>query len=183
MSQSAPIPHLATLELLPYLDENGAIPASLAGKIGVYAIYDRDGVLQLVDYSRDIGFGLLQHLVRQPDKCYGVRAHAIARPSRTVLEAIRQAWLAEHGSVPAGNGADAPLWQEPIDVRGTLTATEVAAYEAAEELGRAKILKQAARRCQEETVARLEARGVRVAIRFNPKLKEKGLLDLNPIKR
>ncbi len=183
MSPSIPIPALQDLELLPFLDAEGAIPAAFAGKIGAYAIYDREGTLQLVDYSRDISFGLLQHLIRQPEKCYGVRVYAIERPSRTVLEAIRQTWLAAHGSVPAGNGVDAALWQEPIDVRHALTPSEVAACEAAGELERGKILKQAARRCQEERLARLQARGATVTARFNPKLKEKGLLDLNPSKR
>lgn len=183
MSVSVETPSLTSLEVIPYLNTEGAIPESLAGKIGVYAIYDRAGVLQLIDYSRDMGFGLLQHLVRQPEQCYGVKAYAIARPSRTVLETIRQAWLAEQEAIPAGNGANADLWQKPIDVRGALTPEEKAAYEAAEELGRAKILKQVARRCQEDKLQQLQARGLQTEIRFNPKLKEKGLLDLNPVKR
>ena len=183
MSISTEVPILANLQAIPYLDANGALPAELAGKIGVYAIYDRAGVLQLIDFSRDIRFGLLQHLVRQPEKCYCVKAHAIARPSRTALEAIRQAWLAEQDTVPAGNGVDADQWQKPIDVRGSLTSEEEAAYDAAEELGRAKILKQVARRCQADKLEQLKARGFTEEVRFNPKLKEKGLLDLNPVKR
>ena len=183
MSTSTEVPTLADLRTIPYLDANGALPAELVGKIGVYAIYDRAGMLQLIDYSRDISFGLLQHLVRQPEKCYGIKAHAIERPSRTVLETIRQAWLAEQDTIPAGNGADADLWQKPIDVRDSLTPEEEIAFQAAAELGRAKILKQVARRCQADKLEQLKARGLEGEVRFNPKLKEKGLLDLNPIKR
>ncbi|MEO0947152.1 MAG: GIY-YIG nuclease family protein [Cyanobacteria bacterium J06641_5] len=183
MSLSTEVPSLAALPAISYLDANGALPSELAGKIGVYAIYDRAGTLQLIDYSRDMSFGLLQHLVRQPEKCYGVKAHTIARPSRAILEAIRQAWLAEQETIPAGNGVDADLWQKPIDVRGALTPEEEAAFAAAEELGRAKILKQVARRCQADKLEQLKARGLEGGVRFNPKLKEKGLLDLNPVKR
>jgi hypothetical protein len=41
-----------------------------------------------------------------------------------------------------------------------------------------KILKNAARRVESQILSELESRGVQMQIRFNPKLKEKGLLDL-----
>jgi hypothetical protein len=40
------------------------------------------------------------------------------------------------------------------------------------------VLKQVARRAEAEILDVLKARGVQVEIRFNPKLKEAGLLDL-----
>jgi hypothetical protein len=40
------------------------------------------------------------------------------------------------------------------------------------------LLKQVARRIEETILTKLQARGVTAEIRFNPKLKEQGLLDL-----
>jgi hypothetical protein len=41
-----------------------------------------------------------------------------------------------------------------------------------------KLLKQVARRVEETILVKLQERGVQTEIRFNPKLKEQGLLDL-----
>ena len=49
---------------------------------------------------------------------------------------------------------------------------------AHDELTQIKILKNIARRIEAEILAQLKARGVQTEIRFNPKLKEEGLLDL-----
>lgn len=49
---------------------------------------------------------------------------------------------------------------------------------AIDELGKSKVLKNVARRVEEEILAVLKARGVNTQIRFNPKLKESGFLDL-----
>jgi len=49
---------------------------------------------------------------------------------------------------------------------------------AIDELGKSKVLKNVARRIEEEILAVLKARGVNTQIRFNPKLKEAGFLDL-----
>lgn len=49
---------------------------------------------------------------------------------------------------------------------------------ALDELTQMKLLKNVARRVEAEILAVLEQRGLRMQIRFNPKLKETGLLDL-----
>ncbi len=59
-----------------------------------------------------------------------------------------------------------------------MTADENNKFTSSDELTQAKLLKNAARRVEIEIVAQLESRGVKMQIRFNPKLKEKGLLDL-----
>ncbi|MGL4620405.1 MAG: GIY-YIG nuclease family protein, partial [Chroococcidiopsis sp.] len=41
-----------------------------------------------------------------------------------------------------------------------------------------KILKTAARRVEAEILSQLQTRGLQMQLRFNPKLKEQGLLDL-----
>jgi hypothetical protein len=169
-------PTLASLDFIPYLDESGDLGYRVADQIGVYAIFDRDRQLQFVGYSRNVALSLLQHLVRQPHHCHWVKVQGIDRPSRTTLETIRQTWLADHPSSPAHQASD--RWTQPIDATAQMTADEQAWITAGEESDRPKRLKQIARRVEEQVLAQLAERGAKVPVRFNPKLKEAGLLDL-----
>jgi hypothetical protein len=174
------IQHLASLELFPYIDSEGKLPEFVQGKIGVYAIFDNEKVLRFVGYSRDVYLSLKQHLVRQPLQCYWLKIQTIDRPNRTILESIRSSWIAENGSLPTGNDTDAALWNDPIDTKNVMTAAEVASYDGivADEIAKDKLLKNVARRVENEILSQLKARGVTEEIRFNPKLKTSGLLDL-----
>ncbi len=180
MTIETTIPSLASLEDISYIDDSGQLPEQLQRKIGVYAIFDRDKHLQFVGYSRDIYLSLRQHLVRQPQHCYWVKIQTIERPNRTILENIENAWIAENGSLPSGNGDDKEKWTEPIDVKTLMTPEERVNYEnlAYDEMTQMKILKNVARRVEAEILAVLEMRGLQTQIRFNPKLKDEGLLDL-----
>ncbi|HEY9656916.1 MAG TPA: GIY-YIG nuclease family protein [Allocoleopsis sp.] len=169
---------LADLEAISYLDEAGQVPDRYNSKVGVYAIFNQNHQLQYVGYSRDVGTSLKQHLVRQPDQCYWVKVETIDRPSRTMLEEIRTAWISENGTVPPGNDQEQTLWEQAIDAKAQMTPDEQAAYEKGDELGKIKTLKQVARRVEQERLMLLEARGVKMAIRFDPKAKEEGRLDL-----
>lgn len=172
-------PSLASLAAIPYLDDRGQLPDGFQARVGIYAIFDAVQVLQYVGYSRDVSLSLKQHLVRQPQACYWVKVHTIDRPSRTLLEGGRDAWIAENGSLPSGNGPDEGLWNHPIDAKVQMTAAEQAEYDnALTETGQSKVLKQVARRVEAAILDVLKTRGVQVEIRFNPKLKETGLLDL-----
>lgn len=175
---SAPLP-LPELEFIPYLDENGQLPEFLQGKVGAYGIFDRTQTLQLVGFSRDIALSLRQHLVRQPQRCYWVKVQIVDRPSRTALETIRDHWIAENGETPPGNGTEQGAWNEPIEVRSAMTPEEQQRYASAmDEASQSKVLKTVARRVEAALLAELASRGARLDIRFNPKLKESGLLDL-----
>jgi hypothetical protein len=178
MNMQTDMPALSSLEYLTYLDENGSLNETYQGKIGVYAIFDRDRLLQFVGYSRDVYLSLKQHLVRQPEKCYWFKVQTIERPSRAILEEMRQAWITENGVVPAGNSQDLPLWEQAIDVKPVMDESEKLQYEQSDELEQSKLLKKVARRLENEIQSQLKARGVTMEIRFNPKLKEQGLLDL-----
>ncbi len=180
MTTETNIDSLTRLEYITYIDDSGQLPEQLQGKIGVYAIFDKEKVLQFVGYSRDVYISLKQHLVRQPQHCYWVKVQTIERPSRTVLENIENAWIAENGSVPVGNGDSKEKWTQPIDAKVLMTPEEKANYEKPtnDEMAQAKIIKNVARRVEGEILAVLEARGLQMQIRFNPKLKEEGLLDL-----
>jgi hypothetical protein len=180
MATETNLPSLATLEYTPYIDDAGQLPEQFQGKIGVYAIFDQEKVLQFIGYSRDIYLSLKQHLVRQPQQCYWVKAQTIERPSRTVLESIENAWITENGSIPVGNGNDKEKWTQPIDVKVVMTPEEQARYQNPmnDELSQIKIIKNVARRVEAEILTLLETRGLQIQFRFNPKLKEEGLLDL-----
>jgi hypothetical protein len=178
MMSDSNTPALAELEPIPFLDQDGQVSSQFDQKVGVYAIFDQTHVLRYVGYSRDVALSLKQHLVRQPQECYWVKVQTIDRPSRTVLEEIRDAWIAENGAIPVGNGLEADLWNQPIDAKAYMTPAEQTAYAASDEPGKVKTLKQVARRVEAEVLAALEARGVKMAIRFDPKAKEEGYLNL-----
>lgn len=177
MTSQTTIPALNELEFVPYL-QDGQIPTDFERKVGVYAIFDEAQTLRYIGYSRNVYLSLKQHLVRQPEACYWIKVQCIERPSRTVLEDIQAAWIAENGALPDGNGAIAHLWNQPIDAKQTLTESDKAEYERLDDLGKIKFLKQTARRVEATVLEKLEARGVKMDLRFNPKLKEDGLLDL-----
>lgn len=177
---------LKSLDYIPYLDSEGYLPKQFEGKVGAYAIFDRDQTLQFIGYSRDIYLSLKQHLVRQPQSCYWLKVKTIDRPSRTALEATQHAWINENGSTPPGNNvAEAdppglPRWDQAIDVKAAMTAEEKSQYTNPEsdEQAQRQALKNAARRIEAEILAELQSRHVQEVIRFNPKLKDNGLLDL-----
>jgi hypothetical protein len=173
---TADIPALATLPLMPYLDANGQIPTDCQGKVGIYGVFDANQTLQFVGYSRDVYVSLMQHLVRQPAACHGYKLETIDRPSKTLLESIRTAWIDENG-LPPGNRNEA-AWTAAIDAKVTMTAAEQAEYESLEEVAQIKYLKKIARRVEAKILETLKARGVQMELRFNPKLKESGLLNL-----
>ncbi|MBD2461030.1 GIY-YIG nuclease family protein [Oscillatoria sp. FACHB-1407] len=171
-------PALADLDYIAYLDESGQLTPGWEGKVGVYAIFNQEKTLQFIGYSRDVALSLRQHLVRQPQQCYWVKVNTIDRPSRTVLEEIRDRWIAENGAIPVGNAEQEALWSQPIDAKQSMNRDEQQIYAAGDELAQIKLLKQVARRVEEQVLAALAERGVQMQIRFNPKLKESGLLDL-----
>jgi hypothetical protein len=173
------IPTLAELESIPYLDQKGEIPREpFEDKVGIYSIFNQEQTLEYVGFSRNIYASLKEHLVRRPQLCYWIKVVTIERPNRTQLEEIRNAWFAENGTVPRGNGVDEQHWTQAIDAKLEMTETERNAIEAADEGTKIKLLKDLARRIETGVQAKLQARGVTMPLRFDPKIKEKGLLTL-----
>lgn len=178
MDLPLPLPLLADLNLFAYIDSRGAIASNFSEKIGIYAIYDATETLRYIGYSRNFKKSLKQHLVRCPDQCHWLKIHTCDRPNRTLLEEIKTAWIEENGSIPSGNDADEALWTEPIDIKPGLTPEQTAELEAVEDMAKSKTLKQYARQIEANIKEKLEARGLTTELRFQPQLKEKGLLDL-----
>ena len=177
MPPQAALSPLADLPFCPYLNHEGGLPTDLQRQIGIYAIFDRDQSLRYVGYSRDVYQSLKQHLVRQPEACWWYKLQAIDRPSRSTLEAWRQAWITESGDFSLSPEEEA-AWADAIDAKQTMTAAEQSEYVALGEIEQIKYLKKVARRLEAQIVKTLETRGVKMDLRFNPKLKEEGLLDL-----
>ena len=86
--------------------------------------------------------------------------------------------FAENDQVPPETARKRLLGIRRIDAKAQMTAAEQAAYANSDDLGRIKTLKQVARRVEAEVTSTLEARGFATAVRFDPKQKEKGLLEL-----
>ncbi|WP_016950771.1 GIY-YIG nuclease family protein [Anabaena sp. PCC 7108] len=180
MTNETNIPTLDSLEYVAYIDEQGELPENFNGKIGVYAIFDQEKKLKFVGYSRDVYLSLKQHLVRQPKYCYWVKVQTIQRPNRTILENIENAWIDENGNIDLRNVENKETWTNPINTKELMTIEEQTNYQnqLIDDLDKMKILKNVARRVEAEVLSVLAARGVKTQIRFNPKLKEQGLLDL-----
>lgn len=168
------IPKLDNLAYIPYLNQEGIIDPELEKKIGVYAIFDQEKNLQFVGYSRDICLSLKQHLIRKPTQCYWLKIETINKPSRSILEEIRGTWLKEKNNF----SMDEKSWNDPIDTTLTMTDKQQQEYQQLDEIGKIKFLKQIARQVETSIQEQLTIRGAKMEIRFNPKLKEKGLLDL-----
>ncbi|GAQ89125.1 hypothetical protein KFL_004890080 [Klebsormidium nitens] len=183
---AAPVTPLAELPLVPFLTEEGKIAdcSQADAKASVYAIFDEEKVVRHVGISRAIGPSLRLHFARVPLQCWAVKVQHIKAPRRSALEAIRDAWIAELGYRPTGNdnGPEQNRWENPLDVRPLMTDDEKAAVEeAAPGPPTAKALKQVARRVEAELKASYAARQSTESLRFDPKLKEKGMLDVkNP---
>jgi len=178
MTAQSKLTALTDLDFIPYLNETGVIDPNFEKKIGVYSIFDAEKNLQFVSYSRDIYISLKQHLVRQPQACYWLKVKTIDRPQRSTLIAIQQAWIEENGTIPPGNRHQQSAWTDPIDTKPMMTASEQEDYAKADELMQTKLLKNLARRVEAQIKETLQQRGVTMEIRFNPKLKEQGKLDL-----
>ncbi len=170
---------LAHLDFIAYLTEAGEILTEpFDGKVGIYAIFDEAQTLQYIGFSRNVYLSLKQHLTRRPMLCHWVKLQTVDRPNRTALAQMQADWIAENGSTPAGNGEDAAVWGQAIDAKAQILPEEQAAYDAADEAGQIKVLKNVARRVEAEIKQVLEERGVTMKLRFDPKLKEQGLLTL-----
>ena len=172
-------PHLQDLTPIAYINGSGQLPDEFQGKVGVYAIFDGEDLLQYIGYSRDVFLSLKQHLIRQPEKCVAVKVQTIDRPSRTALDEICQAWIEAANQPDLATIHKDSVWTQSIDVKTQLTDDEqTKVANAIDDLEKSMILKKACRRVEAIILDVLKARGLETEIRFNPKLKESGLLDL-----
>ncbi|KAG5187073.1 hypothetical protein JKP88DRAFT_193903 [Tribonema minus] len=175
---------LSSLPMIPYLNEEGLVSdvgAARGVKASVYAVYDATPALQYIGVSRSVQQSLRLHLARCPELTHSVRVQHITTPSRSLLEVIKDEWCAENGGAPPGNdgGAEQARWEMPMDVKPLMTEEDKEKLMTAREKGREdSAIKAIARRFEAAKVEIMEARGVKENMRFDPKLKGQGLLDL-----
>jgi hypothetical protein len=105
--------------------------ASSAKIAGVYAVLDQQQQTQYIGYSRNVLVSLGGHLAQNGEStCAYVRVQAFKFPKRTEMEALRDAWIAELGSIPPGNHLDSD-WASSIGevAKAVMSAEERQAYE------------------------------------------------------
>lgn len=174
------IPSLANLPALPFIDATGKLPQDYSGKIGAYAIFDEHHALQHLGFSRNVLLSLKQSLVRNPNACHWVKVTTIERPSKSQLQDILTQWQAESGSNPYSDQNPEKRWTESIQLSEHMDPSEKTAYAdpTLDARAKVKLLKQVSRRLEADILACLSTRGYQDDLRFNPKLKESGLLDV-----
>ncbi|BBN10299.1 hypothetical protein MPTK1_5g02430 [Marchantia polymorpha subsp. ruderalis] len=177
---------LDSMEYTPYLTEEGLIADITKPdiKASVYAIFDDAKTLQYVGVTRQVYQSMRLHFARFPSKCFYVKVQHLSRPSRALLEGIRDQWIADNGSPPPGNdnGEMQNRWENPLDCKVFMTDEEMRLLEeAAPGPPKAAVLKNVARRIEKTLMAAFEERKCTDKLRFEPKLKDRGLLDLKGV--
>lgn len=183
---------LSGRDLLPVICSDGTIAdPSMIGRVGVFAIFDAEQNLVYVGISRDCGTSLRKCLARKPLLCWYYTAEYVSRPSRAAMEALSSKWIAEwentHGtSVPGcDGGVEQEKWESAINVRGphvVLSEDEKISLDDAEGSDLPKILRGICRRVQDEIEETLRSRGLKENLKFAPKMKGNGLLDVESVK-
>ncbi|MEM9137402.1 MAG: GIY-YIG nuclease family protein [Cyanobacteria bacterium P01_F01_bin.42] len=171
---------LANIPADPFINSDGKLPENFANKIGAYAVFNQDNRLVHLGFSRNVQLSLKQSLVRRPESCQWVKVETIDRPSKSHLQDILTQWQTECGGDPYSIDNPERRWTESINLHEHLTADEQARYADPEtnDRGKIKILKQASRRIESDILTKLRDRGFDDSLRFNPKLKESGVLEI-----
>lgn len=103
------------------------------GKIaGVYAVLDAERSTQYIGYSRNVLLSLNGHVTQNGEqKCAFVRVQPFNFPKRQEMEELRDAWIAELGSIPPGNAGEGGMWASTVGevAKAVMSDTERQAYE------------------------------------------------------
>ncbi|KAL3688537.1 hypothetical protein R1sor_014846 [Riccia sorocarpa] len=177
---------LENLEFRPYLTDEGFIAdySEPTAKASVYAIFDDSKTLQYIGVTRQVYQSMRLHFARVPSQCFYIKLQHLSRPSRALLEGIRDQWIVENGSTPSGNdnGEMQNVWENPLDCTFLMTDEEKLSFEeAAPGPPKAKVLKNVARRIEAGLLAVFQERKCKDKLRFDPKLKDRGQLDLKGV--
>ncbi|MBD2691981.1 GIY-YIG nuclease family protein [Anabaena catenula] len=103
------------------------------GKVaGVYAVLDAERSTQYIGYSRNVLLSLNGHVTQNGEqKCAFVRVQPFNFPKRQEMEELRDAWIAELGSIPPGNAGEGGMWASTVGevAKAVMSDTERQAYE------------------------------------------------------
>eukprot|EP00271_Cylindrocystis_brebissonii_P007015 TRINITY_DN2006_c0_g2_i1.p1 TRINITY_DN2006_c0_g2~~TRINITY_DN2006_c0_g2_i1.p1 ORF type:complete len:318 (+),score=36.82 TRINITY_DN2006_c0_g2_i1:154-1107(+) len=110
---SCELPSLEKTEMSPIFSEPGRV-ADFPLAAGVYAIFDKEGVLQYMGLSRRLVASIHGHAEELPDLCATVKVAVVDAPNRDTLTAAWKSWMDEHiaagGGVPPGNESGNTTW-------------------------------------------------------------------------
>ena len=89
---------------------------------GVYACFDRQGVMQYVAMSRKVASSIEAHLQVVGPDCHSAKAVVWDKPTKAELEDTARAWIekcvATTGDAPPGNTPDVQIWRmKPSEAR------------------------------------------------------------------
>jgi hypothetical protein len=99
---------------------------------GVYAVLNSMTKTQYVGYSRNVLTSLKGHLAEHGnDICALVRVQVFKFPKREEMESLRDAWIAELDTVPAGNAGMGGVWATTVGeiAQAAMSEPERLAYE------------------------------------------------------
>ncbi|GLC43465.1 hypothetical protein PLESTB_001560100 [Pleodorina starrii] len=93
------------------------------GSAGVYAVFDKAGVLQYIGLSRKVSASVAAHMQELPDLTAAIKYDIVDDASREGLTAAWKSWVeeavAETGSIPSGNMPGETKWQSRSVARAT----------------------------------------------------------------
>ena len=99
---------------------------------GVYAVLDTHQQHQYIGYSRNVLTSLKGHLAEHgSDICTHVRVQPFKFPKREEMEQLRDTWIAELATIPAGNTGTGGVWATTVGeiAKAAMSPAEQAAYE------------------------------------------------------
>ncbi len=99
---------------------------------GVYAVLDVSKQHQYIGYSRNVLTSLKGHLAEHGnDICAYVRVQSFKFPKREEMEQLRDTWIAELATIPAGNTGEGGVWATTVGeiAKAAMSVEEQAVYE------------------------------------------------------
>ncbi|WCJ28047.1 CAX-interacting protein 2 [Euphorbia peplus] len=109
---TAAVRNISETELVAVEDFSKKIPA----ESGVYAVFDKNDVLQFIGISRNIRATVISHVNSVPELCFSVKVGVVDEPDRDTLTQAWKSWMEEHikatGKVPPGNESGNATWMK-----------------------------------------------------------------------
>lgn len=122
---------LESLEMVSILEETGVVSAGIPECPAVFAIYDKDRVIQYIGFSSVLRKSVEKLFYRRPEKAYHIKYLQLEAVDQDTMVRVRNTWFDSLGGPPIGNvnPVEKEAWQEPPHVvanseGGTLVAAQ-----------------------------------------------------------
>ncbi|MEW5308177.1 MAG: hypothetical protein WDW38_000154 [Sanguina aurantia] len=104
------------------------------GAPGVYAVYDKDGIVQYIGLSRQVAQSVSAHIQELPELTHSVRVAVLEAATRETLTNTWKEWVTaavtETGCIPPGNAQGETKWQARSVARATRPEIKLTAGKA-----------------------------------------------------